>query len=402
MKKIPLTIILFLALVLRLYRVNFPLLDWHSWRQADTASVSRNFVKFGVDLLHPRFDDLSNIASGLDNPEGHRFVEFPIYNWLNALLAGNFPRVEMVVWGRLLSIIFSLGSLYFLYLIVKRFSGEKAALLTAFFYAVLPFNVYYGRTVLPEPMMVFSGLGMIWFFSQYLEEKTIEESKIHHLLLLALALTMASVSFLLKPYAMVLLVPVAYLAWRKWQSDWRRYFPLGVGIILSVLPFLLWRRWMSQYPEGIPVYDWLFNEGGIRFKGAWFYWLFAERLGKLILGYWGLIFFGLGLMTKTEKKESWFFYSWLLAILIYLAVIAGGNVKHDYYQYMTIPIVCVFLAKGAAYFLSPPRGLSKLFTFSFSLLAFFTFGYLKKYHELSKKVSDTSVSRRAWPPQAGH
>ena len=42
---------------------------------------------------------------------------------------------------------------------------------------------------------------------------------------------------------------------------------------------------MVQFPEGIRVWDWLLNSDGIRFKGAFFYWIFAERLAKLILGY---------------------------------------------------------------------------------------------------------------------
>jgi hypothetical protein len=31
-----------------------------------------------------------------------------------------------------------------------------------------------------------------------------------------------------------------------------------------------------------------------------------------------------------------------------------------------------------------------------------TLGYRRKYHELSRNVSDTSVSRRAVPPHVGH
>src|SRR5581483_12450551 len=68
------------AFVVRLYRLNNPIADWHSWRQADTSAVSRNFVKHGYDILHPRYDDLSNVQSGYDNPNGYRFVEFPVYN----------------------------------------------------------------------------------------------------------------------------------------------------------------------------------------------------------------------------------------------------------------------------------------------------------------------------------
>jgi hypothetical protein len=109
---------------------------------------------------------------------------------------------------------------------------------------------------------------------------------------------------------------------------------------------------MSHFPEGIPAFAWLFNEAGIRFKGAFFYWIFAERIGKLILGYWGLILLGLGLIAKQPKKEKGFFYCWLLAILAYFVILAAGNVRHDYYQVLAIPIICVFLGQGANFLLT--------------------------------------------------
>jgi len=54
MKKLFLIATIVLAFFLRTYRIENPLADWHSWRQADTSSVSRNFLKYGFDLLHPR------------------------------------------------------------------------------------------------------------------------------------------------------------------------------------------------------------------------------------------------------------------------------------------------------------------------------------------------------------
>jgi len=75
-------IICVLGGILRLYQINNPIADWHSWRQADTAAVARNYLRFGMDLLRPKYDDLSNIQSGKDNPLGLRMVEFPIYQAL--------------------------------------------------------------------------------------------------------------------------------------------------------------------------------------------------------------------------------------------------------------------------------------------------------------------------------
>jgi len=347
MKKILLLLIILLAFGLRLYRINAPLADWHSWRQADTSAVSRNFVNQGFDLLRPRFDDLSNVATNkYENPEGYRFVEFPIYNLFQAGAFKIWPVVSLEVWGRLVSIFFSLGSLIWLYLIVKKFLDEKTALLAAFFFAVLPFNIYYSRVILPEPMMLFTSLGMIYFFSRWLEKaKSLD---------FVLMIFLAVLSFLLKPFTLVLILPLAFLAWQKWGFDKKKWLGLLFSFFLALLPFLGWRWWISHFPEGIPRSAWLFDTSGIRLKGAFFWWLFGERIGKLILGGWGLILLGLGMITKPSKKEGGFFLSWLAAILLYFVIVAGGNIQHDYYQILAIPILCVFLAKGASFLLTAP------------------------------------------------
>ncbi len=171
MKKIKIFLLLLLflsAFFVRIYRFNNPVADWHSWRQADTSAVSRNFIKGGFDILHPRFDDLSNVPSGFDNPQGYRFVEFPIYNLAQAGLFKVFGNFSIEQWGRLVSIFASLFSILFIYLLVKKYRGENAGLLSAFFFAFLPFNVYFGRTILPDTSTVAASLGGIYFFDRFL------------------------------------------------------------------------------------------------------------------------------------------------------------------------------------------------------------------------------------------
>src|SRR3990172_8738706 len=92
------------SVVLRLYKLNGPIADWHSFRQADTAAVARNFLKFGFDPLRPRSDDLSNIQSGFDNPNGWRMVEFPLYQITAAGLARVFGILPIEIWLRLVTI----------------------------------------------------------------------------------------------------------------------------------------------------------------------------------------------------------------------------------------------------------------------------------------------------------
>ena len=108
---ISLTVIVLLGLILRLHQLHTPLADWHSFRQADTVSVTREYVKHGIDLLRPRYHDVSNIQSGFDNPMGWRMVEFPLINGLIAALyspVNSLYSMEIHVFSRIVSIIFSL------------------------------------------------------------------------------------------------------------------------------------------------------------------------------------------------------------------------------------------------------------------------------------------------------
>ncbi|MBI4067692.1 glycosyltransferase family 39 protein [Candidatus Gottesmanbacteria bacterium] len=335
-----LIIIIIIAFITRIYKIDSPVADWHSWRQADTASVTRNFVNNGINLLYPTYHDLSSIPSGLDNPKGYRMVEFPLYNYFSVLLDKLYIGQNPEYKGRLTTIFISLVSLIFIFKLVKKYSGSSTALLAALFFAIIPYNIFYSRVILPEPLLVMLSFGLLYFFDKWLET--------NRLRYFILSFIFGAFALLLKPYAVFILPAIFYLSFRKWR--FRLFFRpslylLAIGIIA---PFIFWRLWISQFPEGIPAYTWLLNGDGIRFKGAFFHWIFAERIGKLILGFWGLPLLILGLLAK-PKKEGLFFYFIGLGSLLFLIVFATGNVRHDYYQIFIIPAIAIFIAKGVIF-----------------------------------------------------
>lgn len=378
MKKIYLgllVIIVLLGFIARLYRFTNPIADWHSWRQTDTSAVSRNFVKNGFDILHPKFYDISNIASGFDNPQGYRFVEFPLFNIKQAFLYKIFEFFTLEEWGRIVTIFESLFSVIFLFFIVKRHANYLEALLASFFFALLPFSVYYGRTILPDQLMVTCTLGGILFFDLWIEHY--KKNNFLEWTSFIFALLFTASAFLAKPYAIFFILPIVYLALSKFGISFLKKWQLWVFLILSLAPLIWWRMWMTQYPEGIPVSNWLFNGGNVRFKGAFFYWIFAERISKLILGYFGVVFLFLGFLKKENMKNYLFFISFFFSSLLYVTVIARGNVQHDYYQILIIPTICIFLSRGVYFLLSLANGANRyisyaiivvliLFMFSFS------------------------------------
>ncbi len=370
-KKIEIVIfvcILIFAFILRLYRFDNPIGDWHAFRQADTSAVAKVYVSNGINLLTPKYFDISNIQSGKDNPEGYRFVEFPIIGAMQAITFMYIGILSLEEWGRLITICASLGSLIFIYLIVRRNLDPVSGLFAAFFYAILPYSIFYGRVILPDPACACAILGGIYFFDLAISYKK------HKLLLLNiffwLALIFTAASFLLKPFALFFILPMLFLAWKRYGFRVFLQWQLYVFAFLSVLPLIGWRIWITQYPEGIPVSNWLFNEGGIRFTGAFFHWILAERVAKLILGYFGIVLLFLGLFKRSEKNYL-FFLSFLLSSIIYVIVIARGNVQHDYYQILILPTICIFLGRGATFLLSLPVKIGENITVN-TCVSFFT------------------------------
>ncbi len=347
-----------LGFLVRLYRFNNPIADWHSWRQADTSAVSRNFVQSGFNLLYPKFDDLSNVPSGLDNPKGYRFVEFPIYNIFQAGLFIVFGHLTLEEWGRIVTIFATLFSSLFLYLLMKKYANPLSAFFTAFFYLFLPYSIYYGRTILPDELMVTATLGGLYFLSLWMDLE--KKSVIKNVTFFIITTVFFASALLLKPFAAFFFLPAIWIVWKKY--GWKLFFvvQLWLMVVLSVIPLILWRIWMTAFPEGIPASSWLFNGGNIRFTGAFFHWLFAVRIGDLILGFWGLPILVIGIITKKTSKT--FFYLFIASVIIYLCVIARGNVQHDYYQIPIIPTIAIFLGLGSEMFIFPPKELSALTT----------------------------------------
>lgn len=400
---VSLCIVAVLCVLLRLYKVEGPVADWHSWRQADTAAVARNYVRFGIDLLHPRYDDLSNIQSGKDNPQGYRMVEFPLYQAAAAWSFQTFGYFTIEIWLRILAIAASTITGVALGILVWRRVNAITGVLAAFLYAVLPYSMYYGRAILPDGIAVcFAVLGILLF-----DVANDAKKKTGIWILTLLAGVAAGTALLIKPVAGFILLPIAGILLSDRKNIVQTLLRFVLFSSITLLPFYFWRQWIAGYPEGIPVFLWLFNSNGIRFKGAWFYWLFAERISKLILGYWGVLFLGLGLMDKTEKKERLLSHLLGFGALLYMTVLATGNVQHDYYQILILPALALYSAKGIAWMIRKnweAKGLQKvagiavgLVVFAFTI--FFSWYTVRTYYWINRQeIIDAGTAARALLP----
>lgn len=355
-------LILFFTLAPRLYKINNPIADHHSWRQADTAAVARNFIKDEFNILKPRIDNLTPISSmAVPNPNRFFMTELPLYSFIVANLYLIFGIHEYI--GRLVSVGFSLGTVLMLYFLVRRLIGKREAIVAAFTFALMPFSIYFSRVFMPEPAMLFYTVGAILFTDIWAESNKSRW--------MVLASVFSALALLTKPFTVFVMPVVFYLILRKFKfsifKKWQFYF----FVLITFLPLILWRSYISHFPASIPASEWLFDINGLRFKGAFFHWIFVERFDILMLTAGGVALVIAGLLKPVTKRDGFVWHLWFLGLLIYTAVFAGGNVTHDYYQVPFIPIFAVLLARGAGWILDLATNFyQKLFNFSVIVVCF--------------------------------
>lgn len=350
-----------LGFLVRLYKIDNPIADWHSWRQADTAAVSRNFYKEGFSPFLPKYDDMSGVAEKpYPNTERYRLVEFPIYNtivYLGYLINGGVD--ERI--ARLVSIAFALGSIVFIYLIASRYFGKVVGVLSSMLYAILPFNIYFTRVILPEPALVFFCLGMFYFVNRWIFENKLR--------LYLFSVFFTACAFLLKPMAIFYLLPLAYSYFQKERKLWPIHPRYVLWAIPSFAPFLAWRFWIQQFPEGIPASNWLLNGNGIRFRPSFWRWIIGDRFGREILSVTGTFLFFIGLLKKPDVKSGLLLHLLAASSFLYLIVFATGNVQHDYYQTLIVPALVIFTARGFVSLIEGiPGFLPRIWTIPIALL----------------------------------
>ena len=379
-----LTFILTLAFAFRLYKINIPLADFHSWRQADTAAVARNYVKNGIDLFHPVYDDLSNVQSGIDNPNGYRMVEFPIYNAIIAVLYKTFPVFSLEIWGRLTTILFSLIVISVIYYLLLKESSRLSAIFGSLTYSVFPFFVFFSRVILPETTALAFIMLSILFLYFNIENK---QKKFFFLFFYLLSAAFFSLAILIKPTILFYFFPILVIFYRKYKLSLIKKFYFYLYFIITFLPLFYWRTYIKNFPEGIPYSDWLFtsvNTGGglksILFRPSFFRWIFFERINNLILGGYLTVFMILGGIFKQKK---YLLFSFVLSALAYIFTFQGGNLQHEYYQTLILPVIAMMIGLGIGSVYNAKKDFINPFLMSIFIFIIFSISFYFSYFKVS-------------------
>jgi 4-amino-4-deoxy-L-arabinose transferase-like glycosyltransferase len=301
------------------------------------------------------------------------------------------------MWGRLLSVIFSLFTIYGLYLLVRKTISEQAALWSAFLYAVIPLNIFYSRAFMPESMMLMCIVFGIYFFVKW-----IEDDKWKDLIYSALFI---SLSVLLKIPTLYIGLPVFFLAFQKYKWKMFSNFRLWVYVSMVLGPVILW-YWHAHnlyLQSGLSFGIWGFGEdkwGNFKLliSPEFYNTVFFKSIAERHLTWAGFVPFIAGLFIKREGKYEKLFDYWLISVLIYFLIVAGGNKSHEYYQLPFILPAIVFAAKAFVKYL-PLKNIKNAFSphklryslFALCLILIAVLSYLRVANLMRGEDPDSTV-----------
>lgn len=334
-------LLLLLALAVRLPSITAPIIGAHSWRQADTAAMARNYVQVDGAFASPRVDW-----------GGGRIVEseFPIYQYVVSLFYLLFGVQEII--GRLLSIAASLLTLVFFFFLARRLSNDSIAWWSTLIIALLPLQVFYGRAFMPEAtMLMFTVLGILLFL-RWQEHQS--------LVTLAGSAVAIALACLIKITSLYLGVLMIFLCWQ--QFGWKFIFKLELWIyaFFVLLSVALWYYHAHQnyLNGGVTVGIWEYGSDkwgnwGMLIQPEFWNRIFFQSLAERHLTWAGFLIFVTSFFLPRVNAREVVVYAWLAAVLFYFIVVAKGNFVHEYYQLPFIFPAAILMGKTFHHFFAP-------------------------------------------------
>lgn len=343
--------IVLLAAAFRLYRVDIPLLDAHSWRQVTNADITRHFSEGVMNPFVPR------VSWGGRN--GIVGMEFPLLHSITAIIW----RVtgETHTSARLVTIAFSMTSVVLIYFLGARLFSKPVGRAAAFLFAVSPSLVYFGRAYLSDTPMVTFSIAAVLAWDRYFDRPGRRRA--------SLAALLTALAALVKLPAILILAPIGGLALSRlgWAALRDRRLVAGCGVAVALVAAWYWYadriyldtgltqavfRPSGTYPADIaPDVAYLTTS----------HWSTGARLlsydfwAEIIDRFWGkhLTPFGslgalLGVAFVWRERRALPVLLWTLAGLALLVVSAEGNYNHEFHQLPLLPPLALLVGVAAS------------------------------------------------------
>lgn len=296
------------------------------------------------------------------------------------------------LWGRAWGIIFSLLTIWGIFLLGQKCFSERAGLWAAGIYALAPLTVYYGRVVMPEPVVQACS---VWAINAlvYWQEKPGRLRFAGAGLMMALAILAKLPQLMIFPVAIVM---------GFWPLK-GKVRPILIYSGLALLPPLLYYSWVhvgasqsSQFVSGILT-------GQVVESTGLFWWELRVHLREGV-GMPVLVLSGIGsfylfrkrLFVQTRRGTLYGIFLWCIISWGYILIICS-RISLDYYL---IPVILPFalLAGIALEQVEDTPGVVIGILVLSLLLVNSTFGNEEKYAWQEEYLSQALWLRDSTPP----
>jgi 4-amino-4-deoxy-L-arabinose transferase-like glycosyltransferase len=332
-----LILILILSFYFRAYHVDYPVTGYHNWKETHYLTEARNFAEDGF-FEHGFFIPEWDYPNLKDDPSGAHTDSFPTMS----IVIGSFFMIfgPSLLIARLVSVLFSLGSIIFIYLIIKLlFKREDFALICALILAINPLNIFFGRQVqLLGPALLLCLMGL-YFYIKWQKNSSWKNT---------ILFTFPMMLGILTKYSFILLaVPIIFTYPYKKLKD-KSYLLKHIFILFMGILAYIWFKYSSKVSQTISS----------QFEVVEFNVLFQSSFWKIMLAFikdnitiLGLIFFILGLvlfffLVKIKRKSFRFkfIFSYFIGSLIWFIFMSQKLQGHNYHQYPLLPLYVFFIS----------------------------------------------------------
>ena len=321
--------VLFISgIALRFIDLTDPPLDFHAWRQLRSASIARKLYYESLPVVD---DELREKASQLGS---FALLEPLILERMTAQIYRLVGQEQLWIARVLVIVIWVLGG-FPLYLLARRLTSPRGAVVSLAYYMFLPFSVIVSRSFLPDVLMTVMTLTAFYFIYRWAESPTI--------VFAFLAGLFSGGAIFIKVFAayplifvmlFMVLNSLGLIKAIKSPQVWL------MGILLISIPgiyyFIIRSGTASSYFS-----DWVFPFSSLMLS-PWFYFRWAVALHRtvtipaVVASLAGIIF--------VRGKERLFLTSmWLGYVFIGISV-PSLIISHSYYQTILVPIVALSLA----------------------------------------------------------
>jgi len=265
----------------------------------------------------------------------------------------------------MIPIMFFLGSSFYVYLIGKRYYGNEAGWFAAIIYAIMPMNIFYTRTIMPESAALFFFTGAFYYFIKWYDSEELRQ------LFISAIFTALSISQK-TPTAFIGLAMI-FLLIKKYRFKFLKKWELWAFAFITLAPnimYFLWSRGIAKFDfvNKIGLLHIIPNSAKAFLQKGNYKLAIIEIAAAISLGILPIVIIGI-LDIEWDRDHPILF--WTIAMLIEVIAIASV-IKLRYYFIFITPVAALWAGKALGSFVKSKRSLVGVFL-SLSIITFWNY-----------------------------